>query len=297
MQKPGNLLENILNEIETRIKEGINADILANNAGISSVHLQRLFKFAFEQSLGSYIRSRKLTASLDQLLNTDSKLLSIALEYGFEYEQSYIRTFKREFGITPGDLRKTGQVIKIKPPLHLLDENKPEEGVFFGFDIVMIPQFHIVGREHQIIRELPVNQADEFVTNFWENDRKLIKNLVNPDVFFGLIHNFNWEEKFSVFTTAVQVENIENVPQGLNGNTFQTSKYARLRYIGQQPYSLDIHKIFLNRMYNIIEEDVKNKQKEFLLFKTYISLYGQKYNPVEFFTPISEKQSNDENCL
>jgi AraC family transcriptional regulator len=290
MQKPGDLLEYVLNEIEKRIKEDVNADLLAADLGISSVHLQRLFKFAFERTLGSYIRSRKLTASLDHLLNTDSKVVSIAVEYGFEYEQSYIRTFKREFGITPGDLRKTGQIVKIKPPLHLLDENKLEDSVFFGPDIVMVPQFHIIGRDHQIIHDFSINHASELITHFWENDRKLIKNLINPDIFICLIHNINWEEQHSVYTTAVQVENIKNVPQGLNSNTFNTSMCARFRYIGQQPYSLDIHKYFVYRMYNSIKEYVKNKQLEYILFKTDTRLYSQNYYQIELFTPVSEKQ-------
>jgi AraC family transcriptional regulator len=121
MQKPDNLLEIVLNEVEDRIKEDINADFLAGNLGVSSVHLQRLFKFAFKQPLGAYIRSRKLASSLKNVLNTDSKLLNIALEYGFEYEQSYSRSFKREFGVTPGIVRKTRQIIKVAPPNNLLE--------------------------------------------------------------------------------------------------------------------------------------------------------------------------------
>jgi len=73
MQKPSDLLENVLNEIEKRVKEDISADFLADNLGMSSIHLQRLFKFAFNQTLGAYIRSRKLTASLESLLSTNSK--------------------------------------------------------------------------------------------------------------------------------------------------------------------------------------------------------------------------------
>ena len=34
MQKPGDLLESVLNEIEKRIKEDINADFLADNISI-----------------------------------------------------------------------------------------------------------------------------------------------------------------------------------------------------------------------------------------------------------------------
>jgi AraC family transcriptional regulator len=94
MQKPNILLEGVLNQIENRVKEDINSDFLAKNIGISSVHLQRLFKFAFKKPLGSYICTRKLTVSLESLLNTGSSLLNIELEYGFGYEQSYIRAFK-----------------------------------------------------------------------------------------------------------------------------------------------------------------------------------------------------------
>jgi len=113
------LLKNVLTDIEEGIRDGINADIIAQKHNLSSVHLQRLFKFAFNQPLGAYIRSRKLTASLESLLNTNSKLINIALDYGFEYEQSYLRSFKQEFGVTPGIIRKTGRTVKVTPPLNL----------------------------------------------------------------------------------------------------------------------------------------------------------------------------------
>jgi AraC family transcriptional regulator len=107
MIRTHDLLKNVLIDIEEGIRNGINTDIIAKKHTLSSVHLQRLFKFAFKQPLGAYIRSRKLAASLESLRNTGSKLVNIAMEYGFEYEQSYLRSFKREFGTTPGKLRKT----------------------------------------------------------------------------------------------------------------------------------------------------------------------------------------------
>ena len=118
MLRPYDLLENILIDIEKCIRESINSDILAEKYALSEGHLRKLFRFAFKQSLGSYIRSRKLAASLDDLLKTDANILDIALVYDFEYEQSYINAFKREFGITPGSLRKSAQIVKVTPPLN-----------------------------------------------------------------------------------------------------------------------------------------------------------------------------------
>jgi AraC family transcriptional regulator len=106
MIRTNDLLKNVLIDIEEGLRNGVNSDVIAKKHTLSSIHLQRLFKYAFKQSLGAYIRSRKLKASLESLLNTKSKLLDIALDYGFEYEQSYLRSFKREFGVTPGRFRK-----------------------------------------------------------------------------------------------------------------------------------------------------------------------------------------------
>jgi len=100
------LLRNVLIDIEEGVRGGIKMDIIAKKHTLSESHLQRLFRLAFKQSIAAYIRSRALTASINDLLETDANILDIAAEYGFDYEQSYIRAFKREFGITPGRFRK-----------------------------------------------------------------------------------------------------------------------------------------------------------------------------------------------
>jgi AraC-like DNA-binding protein len=107
MLRLNDLFENVLIDVEKGLRAGINFDILAKRYSLSYRHLQRIFKSAFKQTLADYIRSRKLAASFNDLLKTDSKLFNIALEYGFDYEQTYIRAFKREYGITPGHLRKS----------------------------------------------------------------------------------------------------------------------------------------------------------------------------------------------
>ena len=111
MLRQYNLLENVLSDIEKGVKEGINLNTLAEKYALSERHLRRLFKFAFKQTLAGYIRSRKLAASLDDLLKTNFTLFDIALDYGFEYEQSYRRAFKHEFGMTPGKYRRARNIV------------------------------------------------------------------------------------------------------------------------------------------------------------------------------------------
>ncbi|MDR0448274.1 MAG: helix-turn-helix transcriptional regulator [Treponema sp.] len=155
MARPYDLLENILIDIEKDICNGININILAEKYSLSDRHLRRLFQFAFKQPIAGYIRFRRLVASLDVLLNTNTKILAIALDYGFEYEQSYIRAFKHEFGVTPGDLRKTGAVLKVMLPLYLFNAKKTNYGMLLGPCLIRSNWYSNPALSEYLIRSQP----------------------------------------------------------------------------------------------------------------------------------------------
>ena len=295
MLKPYDLLENILLDIENGLKNNINASVLSKKYDFSEGHLRRLFSFAFSQSIAAYIRSRTLAASLNDLLETDTNILDIAAEYGFEYEQSYIRTFKREFGITPGDLRKTRKVIQIKPPLHLFDKRRLDDGILFGPDFVMVPQFHVIGKRHHLsfkdMRTEPL-----LAKQFMENERKLINKTVDPNVFIGLSCNINIKEGQFDYVPSVQVANLKNIPHGLCGETFETSMCARFRYIGQHGYS-GITGNIVSMMSNAVGNFAQDEQAKYVLVSdksNFImiddNLYDGTYCQIEWYTPVFEKQ-------
>jgi AraC family transcriptional regulator len=293
MQKPGDLLESVLDEIENRIKEDVNADFLAGNLGVSSVHLQRLFKFAFKQSLGAYVRSRKLTASLDSLFNTGSKLVEIALEYGFEYEQSYLRSFKREFGITPGVIRKTRQIVKVTPPFNLLSAKLFGNSIMFEPEIVMVPQFHVIGRKHKVLCNDSINIAPKIGRNFWENERGKIANTTEPNVYIGLTRTGGIGADYSWYLPSIQVKTLKNIPEGFDGYTFNPSLCAKFRYIGQHHY-YEINRNRARSMYSAIENffDCQYSHKSFRISRIYFeridaSSYDENFCEMEWFTPLS----------
>jgi len=187
---------------------------------LSSGHLRRLFKFAFGQPLGTYIRSRKLAASIDDLLNTKNNIVDIVLEYGLEYEQSYIRAFKREFGLTPGELRKSGQIVKITPPLHLFDSNKLGDCLIFGPNIVMVPQFHVVGKKHKETFRDALVLDQPLTKQFFCSEQMKIPNAVNPDVHINVSYKAETDADYSYFMPAIQVKTLDgNVYAGRNRNS------------------------------------------------------------------------------
>jgi len=297
MYKPGDLLESVLNEIEKRIKEDINADFLAEISGISSVHLQRLFKFAFKQPLGTYIRSRKLTASLENLVNTGSRILDIALDYGFEYEQSYVRSFKREFGVTPGVIRKTGKIVKVTPPLNLLGAKLIGNGIMFEPDIVMVPRFHVIGRKHQIPHSDSINMAPKTAKLFWENDRGKIANAIKPNVYIGLTITGGTDVNYNWYLPSIQVKALKNVPEGFDAYTFKPSLCVMFRYIGQHHY-FEINRNKAREMYSAIEKFFDCEYRK--IFSGISDVYFERIDTeayegnfcqMEWFTPIKQAKS------
>jgi AraC family transcriptional regulator len=299
MLKLYELLENILLDIEDGIKDNISTSVLCKKYDISNSYLRSLFTFAFNQSIAAYIRSRRLAASLNDILETDTNILEIAEEYSFEYEQTYIRAFKREFGITPGDLRKTGQIIKIKPPLRLFNENKLDDySILLAHDIVIVPGFHFAGKSDRIPFENSAVTAFQRWRQFWDNERKQINGVVNPNICISIMRNINWEEKHLEQIAAVQVTNLKNVPRtispnGLCGDTFKTSICARFRYIGQHQYS-EINNNIVDRIYDAVNKFVQNGHIKYELSnnKTFLAMidttsHDKNIYKAEYYTPLS----------
>lgn len=289
------LLEKLLNMIEENIGNNLNINELASNLYISPVHLQRIFKFAFRIPIATYIRLRRLSVSLECLLKSNLTILDIANRYGFPFEQSYNRAFKREFNITPAEVRKSGRILKITPPISLFPSNKLSEGVLFGPEIVMMPKFHLAGRQHIIPFCDSVKLPQKVAKEFWQNEHQSIKNSVNPDIYYGL-SRIAENVDFSYYLTSVQVKNLKNISPEFEYDTFDASLCVRFHYIGKHHY-YDINPDVARGMYNAIvafvnDNDVKYDSLYNKLFfeKIDTSAYNGTYCMMEWFSPVFEKR-------
>ena len=102
------LIQNTLDYIEEHILEKISYENLANNAYSSSYHFQRMFGLVCGITIGEYIRKRRLTLAGFDLLNTKTKIIDVALRYGYETPESFTRAFANFHGITPSKAKKGG---------------------------------------------------------------------------------------------------------------------------------------------------------------------------------------------
>lgn len=99
-------IESALEYIETNLKNDITLLDIAQSAFLSPFHFHRIFSNVVGETVMNYLKRRRLTDSLQELLLTNKSILSISCEYCFESQEVYLRAFKKYFGVTPSAYRK-----------------------------------------------------------------------------------------------------------------------------------------------------------------------------------------------
>lgn len=89
------VIDTIVEWIDDNLHQPLRIDDIARHAGYSKWHLQRLFLQYKGESLGRYIRERKLLLAARDLRDTDQRVYDICLKYGFDSQQTFTRVFTR----------------------------------------------------------------------------------------------------------------------------------------------------------------------------------------------------------
>lgn len=99
-------LEQAISYIENHLTEAITVEEVAQAAGYSYYHLTRQFSAILGESVGSYIKKRRLAEAAQKLLHSQDKVITIALTAGFESAEAFSRAFKQVYQVSPRDYRK-----------------------------------------------------------------------------------------------------------------------------------------------------------------------------------------------
>lgn len=125
------VIDTIVEWIDDNLHQPLRIDDIARHAGYSKWHLQRLFLQYKGESLGRYIRERKLLLAARDLRDTDQRVYDICLKYGFDSQQTFTRVFTRTFNQPPGAYRKENHS---QPGAGVADHHRPAGGEHYSAD-------------------------------------------------------------------------------------------------------------------------------------------------------------------
>ena len=95
-------MHRVLEHIDRGLDQQLELDSLARLANFSPFHFHRLFTAWFGETLGEYVRRRRLEVAAQRLIAQPRlATLQVALSVGFGSTEAFARAFKNRFGTTP----------------------------------------------------------------------------------------------------------------------------------------------------------------------------------------------------
>jgi AraC family transcriptional regulator len=113
-----NPLENMnkaLSYIEDNLTQEIDYKETARLSLCSEYHFKRMFSFLAGIPLSEYIRRRRLTLAAFELHNHQSKVIDVAIKYGYNSPDAFTKAFQLFHRITPSEAKSKGQPLKAFP--------------------------------------------------------------------------------------------------------------------------------------------------------------------------------------
>lgn len=218
--------------IEKNLKSSLTLNNIAKEAMMSRYYFHRVFRLIVNKSLMEYIRLRRLTLSAADIAD-NKKILDVALEYGFNSEETYIRAFKKAFKITPGEFKKSGNALLLFERWKPVDTNlvRLSNGSIFEPLFVFKNSFCIKGIECNTTFEENFRNRTVWNTCYqMVSKRQQIPKLKNPHYLYGIVQFNDFKNKLDYFA-GFEAPNGET-PGSFKQLNVAANRYAVFKYIG-----------------------------------------------------------------
>lgn len=143
--------------IEEHLQEKIDYEKLAEIANCPVYHFQRMFFYMTNISVSEYVRRRRMSLAAVDLQDKQSKIIDIALKYGYDSPTAFNRAFQSIHGIAPSLAKKEKTILKSYPAIKFSISVQGMEEM--NFKIENKKALRIVGKSCPLSRVLEENFA------------------------------------------------------------------------------------------------------------------------------------------
>jgi AraC family transcriptional regulator len=277
-------IKEALEYIENHLDEPMSFKTLAKKFNFSPYYFHRMFSIIVGKSISAYIRDRRLQLACIELTTTDDSVTNIGLDCGYDSAQSFSRTFKQIYGMSPSEYRKHGST----PFVISVDEmimnfmKKLKGGIYMNPKIVKKDPLTIAGTSGDV-RYIGTPEI-------WQN----FKLLSQRTPLKNKICESGYEVRTNVSTNNEETEIVYtgNAVSGDNvGSEYVLFKLPASDYAVFVVFYLD------NRepIYDWLEKHNEYKERLFDGVRCLIAMYDERYTGeidcsiIEYWIPVVKK--------
>jgi AraC family transcriptional regulator len=259
-------IEKVTGYIEENLSQEIRIDTLAEIANLSPFYFQKLFKRLVNKTAMEYVKLRRLARIAEELTeNTVDNLLTICLKYGFETHETFSRSFKEAYGITPSDYRSNPVVLHhvIKPDIKLqyrvLDEDMPvvTNGILLEITrcTLQAPRY-FTGFTVDVKMEAPEVDPLSEIWNRLHDVKTSIKTQKTDGYEIGISTNMGNGNEFTYYAGAETTE--PTVIEGMDNCNIDSGKYIVCKFEAEDFNTLVTDTIY--KVYNYMHMWITKKE-------------------------------------
>ncbi len=234
-------IQNAINYIENHLTDEIDMELVAKEAACSEFYFQRIFSILCGVTLGDYIRNRRLTLAGNELCAFETKVIDVALKYGYESPESFTRAFTRFHGITPSEAKKDGS--KLKSFSRLAVKITLSGGNIMDYKIVEKEAFDII--EKVSTHTVENSENAKSIPDVWTRShkdgtvKKLTELTTDKTFIFGVCYgNLPENAKTFDYSIAAKCDKNAEIPEGFRKSTIPTKTWAVFECKGAMPKAM-----------------------------------------------------------
>ena len=111
------IMQKAIDDIEAELCNDLSADVIAEKHHVSSYYFQKIFSAICGMTVSEYIRKRRLSEAAYEIKTGSGSILDIALKYGFDSHEGFIKAFSRFHGCTPTMAKKSEAPLQFIPKM------------------------------------------------------------------------------------------------------------------------------------------------------------------------------------
>ena len=224
--------------IEEHLDGTLDEERLSRIAECSKYQLARMFPYLAGITLSEYIKHRAMTKAAQDIASTSTKIIDIALKYGYKSPTSFARAFKRIHGVTPSEACQPDVLLKLHPRLVFTLSVKGEEPM--DYKIIEQPAFRVVGIPSDN-GQWDLEEAGAKAAEYWQTIGANVHQVIDlmdgskPEGLLGI--QFCKDGEFDCYMACVATS--QPCPKDMEERIMEAATYAVFECTGAMPDAMN----------------------------------------------------------